>query len=421
MASKAQMPRGWRLVRLGDVAEINPRRPPLSVPAETPVTFLPMAAIAESSQGIVARESRPYSEVSTGYTYFEENDFLFSKITPCLQNGKHTLATGLRGGFGFGTTEFHVVRTSSILTAPFMFRALTQAHIIDRCSKSFTGTAGQQWVQPETLKDLPILLPPLPEQRAIAAVLDSIDDAIECTEAVIASTEQLRDSLLHELLTRGVPGWHTAWEEVPGLGTMPADWEVVRLGEACDSIQDGDWIESKDQGGQDYRLLQLSNLGVGEFIETGNFRWITQATFDRLNCTDVICGDVLVARMPDPLGRAWYVSELASRSVTAVDIAIVRSNPNTLLPQYLMYQFNSTESLTAMASLATGTTRKRIRRSDIEKLPLALPPLLEQQTIVDLLVSVEGARSHVRQDRQLLQNLKDSTADVLLTGRVRTV
>ena len=98
-----------------------------------------------------------------------------------------------------------MVRTSSILTAPFMFRALTQAHIIDRCSKSFTGTAGQQRAQPETLKDLPILLPPLPEQRAIAAVLDSIDDAIECTDAVIAATEQLRDSLLHQLLTRGGP------------------------------------------------------------------------------------------------------------------------------------------------------------------------------------------------------------------------
>ena len=239
MASKGQMPRGWRLVRLGDVAEINPRRPPLSVPAETPVTFLPMAAIAESSQGIVVRESRPYSEVSTGYTYFEENDFLFSKITPCLQNGKHTLATGLRGGFGFGTTEFHVVRTSSILTAPFMFRALTQAHIIDRCSKSFTGTAGQQRVQPETLKDLPILLPPLPEQRAIAAVLDSIDDAIERTEAVIAATERLRDSLLHQLLTRGVPGWHTEWKDVPGLGTIPADWDVVSLGEVVTHVGSG--------------------------------------------------------------------------------------------------------------------------------------------------------------------------------------
>ena len=81
------------------------------------------------------------------------------------------------------------------------------------------------------LRNLPILLPPLAEQRAIAAVLDAIDEAIERTEAVVAATERLRDALLHELLTRGVPGWHTAWKEAPGIGTIPASWEVVRLGE----------------------------------------------------------------------------------------------------------------------------------------------------------------------------------------------
>ena len=230
MSSKPLIPEGWQLVRLEDVAAVNPRRPRLSVLAGTPVTFLPMAAIAEGSQGIIARESRPYSEVATGYTYFEENDFLFAKITPCLQNGKHALATGLKGGFGFGTTEFHVVRASNSLAAPFMFRLLTQAHIIDHCAKSFTETAGQQRVQPEILKDLPILFPLLPEQWAIAAVLDSIDDAIERTEAVIAATEQLRDSLLQQLLTRGIPGWHTEWKDVPGLGKIPANWEVMRLG-----------------------------------------------------------------------------------------------------------------------------------------------------------------------------------------------
>ena len=74
-----------------------------------------------------------------------------------------------------------------------------------------------------------ILLPPLPEQRAIAAVLDSIDDAIEGAEAVIAATERLRDALLHDLLTQGLPGKHTEFRDVPGLGTIPADWDVVRL------------------------------------------------------------------------------------------------------------------------------------------------------------------------------------------------
>ena len=86
---------------------------------------------------------------------------------------------------------------------------------------------------------LPILLPPLPEQQAIAAVLDSIDDTIESTEAVIAATDQLRDSLLHQLLTRGVPGWHTEWKEVPDMGTIPADWDVVRLVEVAGTITSG--------------------------------------------------------------------------------------------------------------------------------------------------------------------------------------
>ena len=123
-------------------------------------------------------------------------------------------------------------------------------------------------VSRDSVRSLPLLLPPLPEQRAIAAVLDSIDEAIERTEAVIVATERLRDALLHDLLTRGVPGWHSEWKEAPGIGTIPASWDVVRLSSVCDSIRDGDWIESRDQSGSDYRLLQISNIGVGEFIET---------------------------------------------------------------------------------------------------------------------------------------------------------
>lgn len=86
----------------------------------------------------------------------------------------------------------------------------------------------------DNVRSLPVLLPPVAEQRAIADVLDSIDEAIERTEAVIAATETLRDSLLHELLTRGVPGWHSECKNVPGIGAIPADWEVVRLGEAAE-------------------------------------------------------------------------------------------------------------------------------------------------------------------------------------------
>jgi len=83
---------------------------------------------------------------------------------------------------------------------------------------------------------LPILLPPLGEQRAIARVLDSVDEAIERAEEVVAATERLRDALLHELLTRGLPGQHSEWKEVPGLGTIPASWTVTRLGDIAEVV-----------------------------------------------------------------------------------------------------------------------------------------------------------------------------------------
>ena len=216
------LPLDWLATRVGDVAQVNPRRPRIDISSETPVAFLPMAAISDQLLGVVEIQSRPFQEVSNGYTYFEEGDVLFAKITPCLQNGKHTLLSDLTQGFGFGSTEFHVIRAGNNLDPRHLFRVLTQPSSIKECVASFTGTAGQQRVQPEVLRSLPIFLPPLPEQRAIAAVLDSIDGAIERTDDVIAATERLRDALLHELLTRGVPGRHSAWKDVLGLGTMPA-------------------------------------------------------------------------------------------------------------------------------------------------------------------------------------------------------
>ena len=89
----------------------------------------------------------------------------------------------------------------------------------------------------KSVRSLPILLPPLHEQRRIAEVLDSIDEAIERAESVITSTEQLRDALLHDLLTKGVPGWHTEWKDAPNIGQIPACWEVARLGDVAEVLE----------------------------------------------------------------------------------------------------------------------------------------------------------------------------------------
>ena len=419
-SSKAQIPEGWRLVRLGDVAEVNPRRPRLSVADDIPVTFLPMAAIAENSQGIIVRESRPYSEVSTGYTYFEEKDFLFSKITPCLQNGKHALATGLNGGFGFGTTEFHVVRAGSGLSPQFMFRVLTRSQVIERCSKSFTGTAGQQRVQPEILKDLSILLPPLPEQRAIAAVLDSIDESIEGAEAVIAATEQLRDSLLHQLLTCGVPGWHTEWKDVLGLGTIPADWEVVRLGEGlADGLTNGIYKPESDYGSGTW-LIRIDDFIPGALVKTTGFQRI-RATEEEVARYSLRQGDILINRVNSlsHIGKSVLIPELDEP--TLFESNMMRLTVRTdVHAQFAANVLLSGHSRSYFASRAKKAVQQAsINQQDVTQMPFPFPSLPEQQAIAGLLDGVDVAIAEAKRERDWLQLLKESTSDAVLTGRVQ--
>ena len=195
------VPADWEVVRLGDVAEVNPQRPHLNVEPHALVTFLPMAAIAEDCGGILVRDAREFQRVSSGYTYFEEDDVLFSKITPCLQNGKHALVAGLPRGFGFGTTELHVIRAGSRIDQRHLFSVLTQPAAITTCTKSFTGTAGQQRIQSETLSALRILLPPLPEQRSIAATIDGLDGAVARARRERERMQSLKESAAEALLT----------------------------------------------------------------------------------------------------------------------------------------------------------------------------------------------------------------------------
>ena len=413
--SAEHMPDGWQMVRLGDAAEVvggsTPPRTqgeywggdiPWVVPSE--LTGLSSRYLSSTNESITAT-----GMLAAGLRVIPAASVLLTSRATIGVTAINAVPVTTNQGF-----QSLVPRCGTDGLWLYYWTA-SMRHELERRGSGSTFRE----VSRGDVRGLPLLLPPIAEQRRIASVLDAIDNAIERTDDVIAATEHLRDVLLQGLLSHGVPGWHSEWRDVPGLGTIPADWEVVQLGCVCEPIKDGDWIESRDQGGHDYRLLQLSNVGTGEFIETGTSRWITRATFRRLNCTEVHLEDVLVARMPDPVGRALYISELTSPTITAVDVAIVRTNGDILLPQYLAHNLNSARNLNAMRSLATGTTRKRIRRSDIATRRIALPPLEEQQIIVDTLNGVQRAINRGRDARDELQVLKASTADALLSGRVR--
>ena len=189
--------------------------------------------------------------------------------------------------------------------ADYLCRVLLQmAPELQRQSRGTTI----QGVSRDDVISLSILLPPLAEQRAIAAVLDSIDEAIERTAAVIAATEQLRDSLLHELLTRGVPGWHSEWKNVPGLGTIPADWEVVRLGDVIESATYGTNAPLATDGR--VPVLRMNNIQDGE-MDLSDLRW---ADLDESEAASLrlVPGDILFNRTNsrDLVGKVGIIREI---------------------------------------------------------------------------------------------------------------
>ena len=165
--------------------------------------------------------------------------------------------------------------------------------------------------------------------------------------------------------------------------------DVHTLEELCKSIQDGDWIETKDQSSAGYRLLQIGNIAVGKFRESGKPRYVSEDTFRRLNCTKIEIGDVLIARMPDPTGRAWCVDAPIPDSITSVDVAIVRVDLTKLDAKYLAYFLNQKSTLQLIASLQTGSTRQRIKRSDLATLEILTHSLDTQKAIANFLTNLD--------------------------------
>ena len=122
------LPEGWVWTTIGEVCEVNPRMAyPDDFTDQTLVSFVPMAAVDEISGAIVDAESRPIEEVWKGYKRFADNDVIFAKITPCMENGKAAIAKSLVNGIGLGSTEFHVLRPSRVVLPQWVYHFVRQS------------------------------------------------------------------------------------------------------------------------------------------------------------------------------------------------------------------------------------------------------------------------------------------------------
>ena len=412
MASKAQIPRGWRLVRLGDVAEVAfsgvDKR---TIEGEFPVKLCNYTDVFYNRHIQASMDFMPATATQSELKRWalKQGDVLFTKDSETADEiGIPAFVaddlTNVLCGYHLGLAR----PSQAMVNGSFLARTLASRASAQEFGRIANGIT-RFGLTLDATRNLAILLPPLPEQRSIAAVLDSIDDAIERTDAVITATEQLRDSLLHQLLTRGVPGWHTAWKDVPGLGTIPAAWEVVRLGEVAEVVMGQSPPGGKCNRDGDGVPLLNGPTEFGSYYPTP-----VQWTTDPKKRAGV--GDILFCVRGATAGRMnWSDRDYA----IGRGIASLKHKGGQAYQRFLraVIDFRLAELLTVV----TGSTFPNLSYDQITQLRVPRVPSPEQQAIADTLEGIDRVLVQRRLERDALRSLKDSTADALLTGLVKAI
>jgi type I restriction enzyme S subunit len=206
---------------------------------------------------------------------------------------------------------------------------------------------------------------------------------------------------------------------------LPLGWALSTIEDCVNKLglfTDGDWIEKKDQdiNGR-IRLLQLADVGDGKFIDKSS-KYINENTFKKLNCTEVFPGDILLARMPQPLGRACILPSINYRAITAVDVCIIRPCQTFINPIWLHYFINAAQFRNRISELSSGTTRKRISRKNLGSISLFLPPLNEQKRIVakldKIIPRIVKVKERLDKIPVIIKRFRQSVLTAAVTGKL---
>ena len=424
MTSRTKIPDGWRIARLGDVA------------------YVAFSGVDKRTvRGELPVELCNYTDVFYNRRIHKGMEFMTATATPAelerwaLMKGDVLFTKDSETADEIGIPTYVTEDMSKVLCGYHLGLARPQNGLVNGaflarmlashgCGREFTRRANgvtRFGLTLEATRSLPILLPPLTEQWVIAAVLDSIDEAIERTDEVIAATERLRDALLHELLTRGVPGWHTQWKDASGIGTIPASWDVVRLGKVAEVAFSS--VDKKTVDGEiPVELCNYTDVFYNRRIRPGmEFMTATASPVERRRWA-LRKGDVLFTKdseTPDEIGIPAYVTADMPKVLCGYHLGLARPRAELADGAYLAELLRSPRTAGQFARIANGVTRFGLTLGATSSLKILLPPLPEQQAIAAMLDGVDDAIKRAHEERSGLQSLKASASDALLSGRVR--
>ena len=349
----------WSLVKLNDIAKINPRMPK-NVDQTQKISFLKMASVSENGE-VLEQESRVLSETKKGFTYFERGDVLLAKITPCFENGKAALVNNLMTEIGFGSTEFHVIRAEEKkLDNKYLFYLLWSKYFRFIGKHQMKGAVGQQRISADFLKNIKIPLPPLKTQKYIADILEKADQLRKDCQQMEQELNQLAQSVFIEMFGDPV--------------LNPKGWEIGTIENLLNSANYGTSSKASEeklqypvlrmnnityQGGWNFSSLKYMNLTSKEqkkyLVKKGDL------LFNRTNSRELV-GKTAVFYEDKPMVFAGY---------------LVRGRCNDkAIPEYISAFMNSKygkQTLKAMCKSIVGMAN--INAKEFQKIKIPLAPI----------------------------------------------
>lgn len=422
-----EIPDHWTTLAIKHVAQINPSKSCISIEKMKGMcSFIPMEKLKFNSLSL--DEVKHVSDVYNGYTYFENEDILIAKVTPCFENKNMVVAHDLHNGIGFGSSEIYVLRCNDIINNDFLFYRLQEDNFMSIAEGAMTGAGGLKRVPSELLNNFKFGLPGKKEQSIIVNFLKhetaKIDNLIEKQQQLIELLKEKRQAVISHAVTKGLnPDVPMKDSGVEWLGEVPEHWGVTTLRNLIRNqdvlIQDGNHgelhpvaAEYVDEG---IPFLMANNIRDSK-VDLVECKRISKSRADKLRIGFAKAGDMLlthkgtvgeVASIPDYIPEPYWM--------LTPQVTYYRWNKNKYDSKFCAYLFQSKCVQIQLEIIGSKqSTRSYVGLIAQGELIVVSPPLAEQQIIRN--------RLDIRTSRlEKMLTLAEKNIDLMLERRTALI
>lgn len=389
-----EYPHAWEVVLLGDVAEI-----------EKGTSFTSKDLVAGSIP-VIAGGRQP--------AYYHKYANRSGETITVSASGANAGYVAFHNKPIFASDCTTIKSDSNQVTTRYIYHYLK--HKQKGLYRRRNGSA-QPHLYPRDLATYKISYPPPAEQFFITGTLDSVDQVIERTKDVIFESKALRNSLKHELLTRGLPGHHTKWKEAQGLGTIPATWKVAQFDEVAEISFSN--VDKRIQDGEiPVKLCNYTDVFYNRYIYSGIKFMLGTATHKEIQRWGLNKGDVLFTKdseTPNEIGIPAYVEEDMPDVLCGYHLGLARPKPNIIEGNFLSIVMGSDLYRTQFARIANGVTRFGLTLNSTRAIQMILPPILEQIMIGKILRQLDLVSDRLNIELDMLIIYKEAVLTLLMS------